>query len=335
FEKVEKYKPDIILLSVFAEDDVLPLNGSEPEELKNLVDRLHNLGTKVYFSYSVFSRSMYEEIKTKNLSFEEYGHVSDYAKYLKENDLQLYYYYFDYYIERGLIPENIAKVERKPVEGFYVEPGHYTCINPLYKPYRDFIAKVINETISIAKPDGLGFDHIRFFTFDEGYNQDIRDYILQNFGFDVYNYTPKPPFILDKSGWSKEDETYYYARAKLIEYAVNDIVSRFPGFEKYGTTMGMIEPARANGQYVELQANIFDGLLLMAYDDNPLEIARNVRETVARAKGKKVILGVSVIVDKPIENINAGLKNGADGIYLLGYKSDDSLHDYLLNLRKS
>lgn len=334
FEKVEKYKPDIILLSVFAEDDVLPLNGSKPEELKNVVDKLHSFGVKVYFSYSIFSRSMYEEIKDKNLSFEDYGHVSDYARYLKANNPELYHFYFDYYIERGLIPENIPKVERKPVEDFYVEPGHYTCINPLYKPYRDFITKVINETITIAKPDGLAFDHIRFFTFDEAYNQDIRDYILHNFGLDVYNYTPKPPFILDRIGWSKEDETYYYARAKLIEYAVNDIVSRFPEFEKYGTTMGMIEPARADGQYVELQANIFDGLLLMAYDDNSLEVVRNVRETIARAKGKKVILGVSVIVDKPIENIKAGLKNGVDGIYLLGYKFDESLHEYLLDVRK-
>lgn len=334
FEKVEKYNPDIILLSVFAEDDVLPLNGSKPEELKNIVDKLHRFGVKVYFSYSIFSRSMYEEIKDKNLSFEDYGHVSDYARYLKTNNPELYHFYFDYYIERGLIPENIPKVERKPVEGFYVEPGHYTLINPLYKPYRDFMIKVINETITIAKPDGLAFDHIRFFTFDEAYNQDIRDYILQNFGLDVYNYTPKPPFILDRIGWSKEDETYYYARAKLIEHAVNDIISRFPEFEKYGTTMGMIEPARANGQYVELQANIFDGLLLMAYDDNPLEVARNVRETIARAKGKKVILGVSVIVDKPIENIKAGLKNGVDGIYLLGYKFDKSLHEYLLDIRK-
>lgn len=335
FEKVKKYKPDIVLISVFAEDDVLPLNGSSPEKLKNLVERLHGLGVKVYFSYSLFSRSMYEEIKDKNLSFEEYGHVSDYAKYLKANNPRLYHYYFDYYIERGLLPEEIPKVERKPVEGFYVEPGHYSCINPLYKPYREFMVKVINETISIAKPDGLSFDHIRFFTFDEGYNEDIRDFILQNFNFDIYNYTPKPPFILDRTGWSKEDEIYYYSRAKVIEYAVNDIVSRFPDFEKFGTTMGMIEPARADGQYVELQANIFDGLLLMAYDDNPLEVVRNVKETIARAKGKKVILGVSVIVDKPMENIKAGLENGVDGIYLLGYKFDDSLHEYLLSLRNA
>ncbi|MEM7825618.1 MAG: hypothetical protein QW412_02030, partial [Candidatus Aenigmatarchaeota archaeon] len=174
----------------------------------------------------------------------------------------------------------------------------------------------------------------RFFVFDEGYNKNIRDYILQNFGLDIYKYTPKPPFILDRIGWSKDDETYYYARAKLIEYAVNDIISRFPEFEKYGTTMGTIEPARADGQYVELQADIFDGLLLMAYDDNPLEVVKNVKETIAKAKGKKVILGVSATVDKPIENIEAGLKNGAYGIYLLGYKFDESLHKYLLAIRK-
>jgi hypothetical protein len=36
-----------------------------------------------------------------------------------------------------------------------------------------------------------------------------------------------------------------------------------------------------------------------------------------------------------MENIKAGLKNGVDGIYLLGYKFEDSLHEYLLSLRNA
>ncbi|MDI6798853.1 MAG: hypothetical protein QMD12_02560 [Candidatus Aenigmarchaeota archaeon] len=333
FEMVEKYKPDIILLSVFAEDDILPLNGSKDFDLKAFVEKSHALGVRVFYSYSIFSRSMYEYIKNTSLPLEQYLHVSAYAKYLRENDEKAYHELFDYYLENGLNPEDIPRVKRKPVGGFYVEIGHYSMINPLYKPYRDFIAKVINETIQVAKPDGLAFDHIRFFTFDAGYDEDIREYVLGNFGLDIYNYTPKPPFLLDKEGWSKEDRIYYDARAKLIEYAVSDIINRFSGYKKFGTTIGVIDPARANGQYVELQANVFDGLLLMAYDDDPKEVARNVRETVLKAGNKEVILGISVTVDDPIENIKDGLENGASGIYLLGYSFNEDVHNYLLEVR--
>lgn len=333
FVKAERYKPDIVILSVFAEDDILPLNGSRTFDLKEFVERCHSLGIKVFYGYSIFSRSMYEYIKNTSLPVEKYLHISGYAEYLRENDEKLYHEFFDYYLEKGLNPEEIPRVERKPVEGYYVEVGHYSMIDPLYKPYKDFFVGVINETINIAKPDGLAFDHIRFFTFDEGYNQDIRNYILENFGLDVYNYTPKPPFILNAEGWKEEDKIYYYARAKLIQESVQDIIGKFPEYKKYGTTMGVIEPAIADGQYVELQAEIFDGLLLMAYDDSPAEVARNVKETVEKAGNKTVILGVSVIVDHPLENIKAGLKNGASGIYLLGYKFEDEIHEYLLRIR--
>ena len=179
---------------------------------------------------------------------------------------------------------------------------------------------MIAETLEITEPDGLAFDHIRFFTFDEGYNQDIRDYILENHGLDVYEYEPKPPFILNQAGWTEEDRIYYDARAGLISEVTKRVVSEFSG-EKFATTIGMIDPARANGQYVEFQARTFDTLLLMAYDKNPEEVKRNVKETIDRS-GVDVILGISKIIgtDEEIKNnIDAGLKAGAKGIYLLGY----------------
>lgn len=331
----EKYKPDIVLLTVFAEDDILPLNGDKNFDLKGMVDELHKLNIKVFFSYSLFSRSMYEEIKNTSLPIEKYLHISSYSKYLRENEPERYHKLFDYYLEKGLDPEKIPMVERKPIDGFYVEIGHYSMINPLYKPYQKFLIEVINETIQIAKPDGLSFDHIRFFTFDECCNQDIRNFILENCGLDVYNYTPKPLFILNLTGWKKEDELYYMCRARLIQFAVDEILSEFPEYRKFGTTMGMIEPARANGQYIELQGKSFDGLLLMAYDMNPREVGRNVRETVGRADGKPIVLGISKLVKGvEMENIKIGLENEADGIYLLGYDFNESVHNYLLEIRK-
>jgi len=330
-EKAEKYKPDVVIISIFAEDDIIPLNGSSPARLKYMVDRLHGMNITVYYSYSVFSRSMYEEIKNTNLSIEKYLHVSGYAKYLRENDPEKYHRLFDYYLERGINPEDIPRVERKPVDGFYVEVGHYSMIDPLYKPYRDFIIGVINETVEIAKPDGLAFDHMRFFTFDEGYNKDMRDFILQTSNFDVYNFTPKPMFQLNADGWSKDDEIYYDSRARIIDYAAADIIGRFD-YKKMVTTMGVIDPARSNGQYVELQGKHVD-LLLMAYDSDPAEMGRNVKETVIKS-GSKVILGVSLLTEKTaIDNIKAGLDNGASGIYLLGYNFDDEVHEYLLEVR--
>ena len=331
-EKAAKYKPDIVIISVFAEDDIVPLNGSDPARLKYLVDRLHEMNIKVYYSYSVFSRSMYEEIKNSNLPIEQYLHVSGYAKYLRENDPEKYHQLFDYYLERGLNPEEIPRVERKPVDGFYVEVGHYSMIDPLYKPYRDFIVSVINETIAIAKPDGLAFDHMRFFTFDEGYNKDIRDFILQNSNFDIENFTPKPMFQLNAGGWSKEDKMYYDSRAKVIDYASLEIIGKFP-YKKMVTTMGMIDPARSNGQYVELQGKHADALLLMAYDKDPAEVGKNVKDTREKS-GRDVILGISLLANETAkENIKAGLDNGASGIYLLGYNFGEDVHAYLLEIR--
>ena len=334
-DMVDKYKPDIVLLTIFAEDDVVPYHvwhGSQV--VRDLVDELQQRGVKVFFSYSLFSRAPYDEVVVRNINIEENIHLSDFSRYLKENEEGQYHRYFDYYLEHGLDPENIPKVLRKPVEGYYIPIGHYTVIDPLYEPYTEFLKDVIKETLQIAEPDGLAFDHIRFFTFDEGYNQDIRNYILENHGLDVYEYEPNPPFVLNHTGWTDEDRIYYDARAELISRVTKEVVSEFPG-EKFATTIGMIDPARANGQYVELQARTFDTLLLMAYDKNPEEVKRNVRETI-QISGTDVILGINKIIgtDKDIKNnINAGLEAGAKGIYLLGYDFSDDVHEYLLKMR--
>jgi len=270
----------------------------------------------------------------RNIDIEGNIHVSDFSKYLKDNEEYQYHRYFDYYYEHGIDPEDIPKVLRKPVDGYYVPIGHYTVVDPLYEPYREFLIDVINETLQITKPDGLAFDHIRFFTFDEGYNQDIRDFILEESGLDIYSYTPKPLFQLDALGWGEDDKKYYDSRAKLIEYAVNDVVGKFPEFKKFGTTMGMIEPARSNGQYVELQANMFDSLLLMAYDEDANKIVENVKETIEKSK-TGVILGIFPFDNDEtvINNIKAGIESGADGVYLLGYDFSDNVHEYLLKIR--
>ncbi len=335
-EMAEKYKPDIVLLTLFAEDEVVPYHvWHGKEEVKNLVDGLHESGARVFFSYSLFSRAPYDEVVDRNISVEDNIHLSDFSRYLRENEEDQYHRYFDYYIEHGIDPEKIPKVLRKPVDGYYIPIGHYTVIDPLYEPYKRFLIDVINETLQIAEPDGLAFDHIRFFTFDEGYNQDIRDYILEKFDFDVYDYTPRPPFIINQTGWTGEDRVYYDSRAELISNVTHDIISRFRG-EKFGTSMGMIDPARANGQYVELQGRMFDSLLLMAYDKDPAEIERNVRETREKS-GADVILGISQIVgsdENIINNIDVGLRSGASGIYLLGYDFSETVHEYLLKVRE-
>jgi hypothetical protein len=335
-DMVEKYKPDIILLTLFAEDDVVPYHVWHGEQrVRRIVDQIHERGARVFFSYSLFSRAPYDEVVVRNISIEDNIHLSDFSRYLKENEEDQYHRYFDYYLDHGIDPEKIQKVLRKPVDGYYIPIGHYTVIDPLYEPYRRFLIDVINETLQIAKPDGLAFDHIRFFTFDEGYNQDIRDYILEKSDFDIYDYTPRPPFILNKTGWTEDDGIYYNSRAELINNVTYDIVSRFPG-ERFGTSMGMIDPARSNGQYAELQGEIFDALLLMAYDKDPKEIERNVRETKEKS-GAGVILGINKIIGSDediIKNIDAGLRSGASGIYLLGYDFSDEVHKYLLEIRE-
>lgn len=334
-DMVEKYRPDIVLLTLFAEDDVVPYHVWYGEQrIRELVEQIRQRGSKVFYSYSLFSRAPYDEVVVRKINVEENIHLSDFSRYLKENEGSEYHRYFDYYLEHGLDPEEIPKVLRKPVDGYYVPIGHYTVIDPLYEPYTRFLKDVINETIQIAEPDGLAFDHVRFFTFDEGYNQDIRDYILENSGFDVYDYTPRPPFIINQTGWTEADKTYYDARAELISNVTYDVISGFPG-TKFGTTMGIIDPARANGQYAELQGRIFDSLLLMAYDKNPAEVGRNVRATKERAK-VDVILGINKIVgsdDNIIANIDAALENGANGVYLLGYDFSERVHNHLLEVR--
>ncbi|MCK4497402.1 MAG: hypothetical protein KAU24_04345, partial [Candidatus Aenigmarchaeota archaeon] len=167
-EMAEKYKPDIVLLTLFAEDEVVPYHvWHGKEEVKNLVDGLHESGARVFFSYSLFSRAPYDEVVDRNISVEDNIHLSDFSRYLRENEEDQYHRYFDYYIEHGIDPEKIPKVLRKPVDGYYIPIGHYTVIDPLYEPYKRFLIDVINETLQIAEPDGLAFDHIRFFTFDE------------------------------------------------------------------------------------------------------------------------------------------------------------------------
>jgi len=341
-EKAEMYRPDIILLTVYAEDDIAPypiVNSSF--DLAGLVDSLHDMGIEVFYSYSLFSRSSLSREEYDRLLFEEgipYSeqdiHMADYAEYLRETNAIEYFDTYGIYLKNGLNPESIPHVQRKPVEGYYIPPGHYTSIDPLHQPYHEFMASMMRQTITMAEPDGLAFDHVRFFTFDDGYNQDCRDFILDLSGLDIYEHTPKP--IFQVSDWDSNDGLYYDSRAQLIGHAVSDIISRpqFSGYRKFGTSMGMTEPARANGQYVELQGELYDALLLMAYDDNPDEVARNVRETVSNT-GAEVILGVPPFIGEEacMENIKAGLEAGANGVYLLGYTFGDEIHQYLLDLR--
>jgi hypothetical protein len=231
--------------------------------------------------------------------------MSDYSRFLLENDPELYSYWYGYYLEKGLDPEEIPHVERKPVDGYFIPPGQYTSINPLYQPYREFMVKVLEEIVEEAQPDGLAFDHVRFFTFDDGYNQDIRDWMLDRYGLDIYTYTPKPMFQLDAQGWTEEDHLYYDGRAKLIEETVGDITSRF-NFTKFGTTIGMTDPARF----------------------------RNVNETKETCNCD-VILGIYPFEDQntAIRNIDAGIEAGAKGVYLLGYKFSEEVHQHLLEIR--
>jgi len=343
-EKAEAFRPDMILLTVYAEDDIAPyplINRSF--DLKGLVDALHDLDIKVFFSYSLFSRSSLSREEYDSLLF-DYGipyseqdiHMADYSLYLRETNLTEYHENYDIYLDNGLDPEQIPHVLRKPVGGFFIPPGHYTSIDPLYQPYHEFMVRMIEQTIEIAEPDGLAFDHIRFFTFDDGYNQDCRDYIFEHSGLDIHEFTPRPMFqILE---WGGNDALYYDTRAELVSDAVSDIIARpqFDGYQKFGTTIGMTDPARSNGQYVEEQASIFDALLLMAYDADSNEITRNVEDSMAAADSNAfVILGIPEFIGEPavMNNIIAGLNAGAKGIYLLGYTFNDDVHNYLLEIR--
>jgi len=341
-EKASAFRPDILLLTVYAEDDIAPyplVNRSF--DLAGLVDGLHGLGVKVFFSFSLFSRSSLPREEYDRLLYEEgipYPeqtiHMADYARHLRETNETLYHETYDIYLENGLDPEKIPHVERKPVDGYLIPPGQYTSIDPLYQPYHEFMVRMMEQIIAIAEPDGLAFDHVRFFTFDDGYNQDCRDWMFNASGLDIYEHTPRPMFHITE--WSGDDALYYDTRAQLISHAVSDIIDRpqFDGYEKFGTSMGMTEPARSNGQYAELQGQLYDAVLLMAYDDDSNEVARNVRET-NEASGADIILGVPGFIGEEavMRNIDAGLAAGARGIYLLGYTFSDDVHDYLLELR--
>ena len=341
-DRAEQFRPDIVLLTVYAEDDIAPyplVNRSF--DLRGLVDDLHDLDIRVFYSYSLFSRSSlpfeeYEKLKEGGIPYSEQTiHMADYARHLRETNLTEYHKTYDIYLENGLDPEQISHVIRKPVDGYYIPPGHYTSIDPLYQPYHEFMVRMMEQTIAIAEPDGLAFDHGRFFTFDDGYNQDCRDYILESSGLDIYEFIPRPIFQVPE--WGGDDRSYYDTRARLISDAVSDIISRpqFSDYQKFGTSMGMTEPARANGQYAELQAQVYDALLIMAYDSDPNEVARNVRETVAAAQNIDVILGVPGFIgeDADLSNIAAGLDAGARGVYLLGYDFSDEIHNHLLAIR--
>ena len=331
FEKAEAYRPDVVLLTVYAEDDMVPFNGTG-FPLEEVVDRLHTQGIRVFYSFSLFSRSAlpfeaYMELNESGIPFEELNiSVARYARFLREQRTDDV---FDYWRERGLDPETIPISERKPVDGYYTEPGHYTSINPLFRPYRVFMKKVIGEIVERKRPDGLAIDHGRFFTFDEGFNTDIREWMMEKKGVDIGNYTPRPMFQIQE--WAEADRAYYDGRAELVAEAVSDILSGFD-FPVWGTTMGMTEPARSNGQYVELQARNYQKLLLMAYDTDTMEVERNVRATGGNGS---VILGVFPFenISQALENIETGLRAGARGVYLLGYRFPAEVHEKLLRIR--
>ncbi len=331
----EKYRPDVVLISVYAEDDIVPLNGSTGERLHMMRERLRELGIRVYYSFSLFSRSMHEEVKNTDLPYEEYVHLANYARFVREQKPEEYERLFGYFRRHGVDPEELPRVERKPVDGFYIEPGHYTTIDPLYRPYREYIKAVIREMVNISRPDGLAFDHIRFFTFDEGYNQDIRDWILNWSGLDIATFTPRPPFQLGEN-WTTDDRRYYDGRAEVIRFAAADILSAFPDYPAFGTTIGMIDPARANGQYVELQAQLFDGLLLMEYSNDGATVENNLKKTVEKVGPGKIILGVRSFgenVGIPLESIRLAGQYRIAGVYLLGYRFPAEVHERLLRIR--
>lgn len=316
----EKYRPDAVILTVFAEDDIIPMNGKE-FDLNGLVQRMHSLGIEVYFSFSLFSRSSkgyddYQADLERGISYEEQAiHLADYAEKVMAESPESFGDIFSSYIKYGLNPREIPHAVRKPVDGYYVEPGVYTSINPLYEPYQRFLAGVIGETLQKAEPDGLAFDHIRFFTFDSDFSNLSAEFALENCRIDFNDYTPAPLFAA-----SAEDMVYYDCRAQMVQAGTDSVVSSF-NFPKWGTTMGMTEAARANGQYVELQGQAFDALLLMEYGSDPVKTGENVKETKERC-GCGVILGIPPFINGTAKmlNVRAGLENGADGIYLLGYE---------------
>jgi len=263
-------------------------------DVYEIFDFLKQRKIKVYFGFSLFSRPVYAL-----------------------NNLQ-------------------AKAVRKPVPGFYVPPGMDTTLNPLYEPLIDNLIEIINDSISKIKPDGLSFDHTRFFTFDEDFSNLSRKYYMEKYNFDLNNFTPKPIFILNQKevGWTREDKLFYDVKAEIIHTGTRKIRDNFSDFEVLAPTMGMTEPARSAGQYVELQREIFDKFLLMAYDKNSTEAVRNLNETMKASK-KPVILGIHPFFSdaEAIENIDNAVKNRAFGVYLLGFNFSDAVFRHLSLIR--
>jgi hypothetical protein len=339
-QKATRYKPDFVILTIFAESDLVPPNESK-FDLREFVEKMHELGIKVYFGFSLFSHSAYDDLK------EEFGlefarqklanpkelHIAEFARSLKRRNPERYEEFFSIYLEKGLIPEEIPNPKRKPVKGYYLPPGTFTSICPLYTQFQRFLREMIEEAISIAKPDGLAFDHIRFFTFDQCFCERCKKFMLSK-GLNLDDYTPKPIFVLEREGWREEDKIFYQGKSEIVILAIENVTSEF-SLERWGTTMGVTRPARSVGQYVELQARVFDSLLLMAYDEDPREVFRNVRETV-ELSGAPVVLGIHSNFSYSIamRNAEVGLLAGASGIYLLGYKFDDRTLEGISNLRR-
>lgn len=285
-EKVIKYPPDLVLLTIYSADDYYAVNDTRIN-LTFILNTLENNSIDYYFGFSLFS---HPDLVAKHPEF---------------------------------------KAVRKPVEGYYTEPGSNTSVCPLYTKIQEDMIGIINETIEFREPKGLVFDHTRFFAFDEGYNPLCKEWILTNYGLNLDSFTPTPVFILNQdngSKWTKEDRVYYDSRADLIYQCTKNITKEFSSFELFGTTMGFTEPGRSDAQYVELQGNIFDRILLMAYDNTSSEISRNVRKTKELSK-KPVILGLHPFMNETVifNNIRQGINSGASGIYLLGFNFTDSI----------
>jgi hypothetical protein len=73
----------------------------------------------------------------------------------------------------------------------------------------------------------------------------------------------------------------------------------------------------------------------MEYGKDESFVRDNVKKTAEAVGGSRVILGIFPFEnpDLSIRNINIGLENGVKGVYLLGYKFPDSVHEYLLKIR--
>jgi len=237
---------------------------------------------------------------------------------------------------RYVIDHPEAKAERKPVDGFYIPPGQNTSVNPLYEPLHEFMRGVIKDSLDGLETGVLAFDHIRYFTFDEGFSESAKRYVWENYHLNLSEFTPTPMFILDMEGWTEQDRVYYDARADMIHRATLEVIDEFSeDYELWGTTMGYTQPARSNGQYVELQGKIFDRMLLMSYDENTTETKRNLAETIKRT-GNPVYLGLhpEKSSESIINNTMMAAENNAEGVYFLGFDFPDDVFEAVSKIKK-